>query len=81
MHGFALNLQPDMRLFSLIVPCGIREYGVASLGELLDRPVPSVAQAAGSAFEALIRVLGADPDTSTLTPGDPPPPRDRPELH
>ncbi|HKY39395.1 MAG TPA: lipoyl(octanoyl) transferase LipB [Polyangiaceae bacterium] len=73
MHGFALNLKPDMRLFSLIVPCGIREYGVASLGELMDRPGPTVAQTVSSAFGALIRVLDADPDASTLTPGDPPP--------
>jgi lipoyl(octanoyl) transferase len=73
MHGFALNLQPDMRLFSLIVPCGIREYGVASLSELMDRPAPSTAHTASSAFAALIRVLDADPNASTLTLGEPPP--------
>jgi len=72
MHGFALNLSPDMRLFSLIVPCGIREYGVASLAELLDGPAPSVADAAAQAFAALTRVLGADGGTSTFTLGEPP---------
>lgn len=72
MHGFALNLAPDMRLFSLIVPCGIREYGVASLAELMDGPAPSVEGAAAQAFAALTRVLGADAAASTFTLGEPP---------
>ena len=72
MHGFALNLSPDMRLFSLIVPCGIREYGVTSLAELMDGPAPSVADAAAQAFAALTRVLGADVAGSSFTRGEPP---------
>jgi lipoyl(octanoyl) transferase len=72
MHGFALNLAPDMRLFSLIVPCGIREFGVASLAELLDGQAPSVKDAAAHAFAALTRVLDADTASSTFSLGDPP---------
>jgi len=33
-HGFALNVAPDRRHFDLIVPCGIRGYGVTSLTEV-----------------------------------------------
>jgi lipoyl(octanoyl) transferase len=72
MHGFALNLSPDMRLYSLIVPCGISDYGVASLAELLDGPAPSVADAAVQAFAALASVLSADASGCTFTVGEPP---------
>lgn len=34
MHGFAVNLSPDLSHFSGIVPCGIGEFGVTSLERL-----------------------------------------------
>jgi lipoyl(octanoyl) transferase len=58
MHGFALNLAPDLALYQYIVPCGISEYGVSSLQELGGR-VPSLETAAERALEALAAVLGA----------------------
>jgi len=34
MHGFAVNLKPDLGHFAGIVPCGIEEFGVTSLSRL-----------------------------------------------
>ena len=34
MHGFALNVNPDMRYFDGMIPCGIFEYGITSLNAL-----------------------------------------------
>lgn len=34
MHGFAVNIHPDLSHFSGIVPCGIGEFGVTSLKKL-----------------------------------------------
>lgn len=39
MHGFALNVDPDLSHFGGIVPCGISQGGVTSIARLLDRPV------------------------------------------
>jgi lipoate-protein ligase B len=38
-HGFALNLNTDLRYFDGIIPCGIRDKGVTSLAALLGAPV------------------------------------------
>ena len=34
MHGFSVNIDPDLSHFSGIVPCGIEEFGVTSLARL-----------------------------------------------
>lgn len=34
MHGFSVNLDPDLSHFAGIVPCGIAEFGVTSLAKL-----------------------------------------------
>ena len=52
MHGFAVNLAPDLAHFSGIVPCGIAEYGVTSLARL------GIEVAPGEWDEALQRRAG-----------------------
>jgi len=39
IHGVSLNVCPDLRHFSFIVPCGISTLGVTSMEELLGYPI------------------------------------------
>jgi lipoyl(octanoyl) transferase len=39
MHGFALNVNPDLSAFDAIVPCGISDAAVTSLERELDRTI------------------------------------------
>lgn len=39
LHGFALNVDPDMSAFEAIVPCGIADAGVTSLARELAQPI------------------------------------------
>lgn len=56
MHGFALNVDPDLGAFDLINPCGLGRP-VTSIARLLGRPVslddatPAVGGALADAFE------------------------------
>jgi lipoyl(octanoyl) transferase len=45
MHGFALNVAPDLAGFELIVPCGIADHGVTSMAALTG-DTPSVLEVA-----------------------------------
>ena len=39
MHGFALNLHPDMDFFSMMNPCGISDREVTNLSDLVGKKV------------------------------------------
>jgi len=39
MHGFALNVKPNMAHYKMIVACGIADKGVTSMKDLLQRDV------------------------------------------
>ena len=57
-HGFALNVDPDMSYWEGIVGCGLKDYPVTSLAELLD-PVPAmdqVIEAVSAAFEEVFEM-------------------------
>ena len=39
MHGFSLNINPDLNYYKSIIPCGIFEYGVTSMSKILNEDV------------------------------------------
>jgi len=53
MHGFSVNLAPDLSHFTGIVPCGIEEFGVTSLQRLGIDLAPA-------AFDEALRARFAD---------------------
>jgi lipoate-protein ligase B len=58
MHGFALNVNNDLRLFQTIVPCGIADRPVTSLQQVLGRVVPmeQVKHEIARAFEQVFKI-------------------------
>lgn len=58
MHGFALNVNPDLTYFNHIVPCGIPDKAVTSLSQELGRPV-AVAEVQERLLPHLATLLGA----------------------
>ncbi|QQQ77813.1 lipoyl(octanoyl) transferase LipB [Saccharothrix sp. 6-C] len=59
MHGFEINCDADLAAFGDIIPCGIRDAGVASLSRELGREV-TVAEVLPLARQAVIDALNGD---------------------
>lgn len=75
MHGFALNVDPDLSYFDLINPCGLGRP-VTSMARLLGRPVsvgevrPAVVRALDEALQMTFTPLAAaDLEARVSTPG------------
>ena len=58
-HGFAINVDPDLRMFDGIIPCGIADRGVTSLAvELPAAPAPSVSRVADAVAGQFCAAMG-----------------------
>jgi lipoyl(octanoyl) transferase len=65
LHGFSINVAPDLSHFGGIVPCGIAEFGVTSLSQLgKEMPVSGVDAAQKRGFSRFLRGLTASDKVS-----------------
>ena len=67
-HGFAFNVATDLSHFSLIVPCGIQDRGVTSLGRLLGR-APGMKTVEDAVLSAFASVFDRDPVEAAAAAG------------
>jgi lipoyl(octanoyl) transferase len=60
MHGFALNVNTDLRKFEQIIPCGIFHKGVTSMKRILGRDLP-LEEVESRLTESFSAVFGCTP--------------------
>lgn len=65
MHGFALNVSPDLSFFEHIVPCGMPDVRVTSMARELGRDVP-VSDVLPVVVEAFGREFGMGMERSSV---------------
>jgi lipoyl(octanoyl) transferase len=64
-HGFAFNVNTDLRFFDHIVACGLRDKGVTSLARLLGHEIP-MDKATRKTIAHFGTVFGFQPEETTL---------------
>jgi lipoic acid synthetase len=71
MHGFAINVDPDMAYFDNIIPCGISDREVTSVSDLVGRRVSieEVVQAVVPHLRMLTRHADEDVQLGAFTRG------------
>ena len=59
MHGFALNIKPEMRYYDSMIPCGIQEFGITSMYDLLNQNISlnEVSNVLGNKFNEVFKEL------------------------
>lgn len=59
MHGFAFNVNTDLKLFEGIIPCGIQDKSVTSLSRELGTEI-EISEVKGKLLKNFIEVFGYD---------------------
>jgi lipoate-protein ligase B len=65
-HGFAINVNPDMRYWEGIVACGLQDASAACLADLLDAP-PAVPQVMEAVTDAFAEIFGYEMEPGFVT--------------
>jgi len=68
-HGFALNVNPDLRYFEYIKPCGLKNTVMTSISKLLGYPVV-VEAIIESWLQSFSEIFGLKRETGVFLPGE-----------